>query len=188
MKHCTLLLLTLVWAATLSAQAQAQTDMLSTDSTWTKEVFQFPLSFAPDISFEGTEEARFPKHWADTNSVENWSYVFVWNVQSDSVLTGNVLADNLEKYFNGLMSWEQTNALLVKTDDSAGVSKYTGKVNTLDAFFTQRKMMLLVRVETHYCSQQKRSIAFFRLSPQGFEHEVWHKLMAATLRLPQCVP
>lgn len=184
----TVLLLFCAWVATLSAQAQAQNDMLSTDSTWTKEVFYFPLSFAPDIPLEGAEEARFPKHWADTNSVENWSYVFVWNVQSDSALTERELEDNLQKYFNGLMAWEHTNALLVKTDDSAGVSKYTGKVRTLDAFFTKRKMTLRVRVETRYCRQQKRFVAFFRFSPLGFEHEVWHQLMAATLQLPECVP
>lgn len=44
-----------------SAQSDSTTNLIQTDSSWGKEIFHFPLSFAPSIHYQGIEEARFPK-------------------------------------------------------------------------------------------------------------------------------
>ncbi len=178
----------IAYTAILLAQEPVQIDLLVTDSTWKKEVFQFPLSFAPDIPFEGMEEARFPKRWADTTSTDCWSYVFAWDIKRLSAITERELEDNLQLYFDGLMGWQYTNALLLKTEDVAGFPKYRGKIKTFDAFFSKKTMTLNVLIEVRHCSQRKKSVVLFRFSPQVFEHEIWHKLNGVTLRLPECEP
>lgn len=188
MKKYGILFFLMACTAILLAQEQVQMDLLVTDSTWKKEVFPFPLNFAPDIPFEGIEEARFPKRWADTTHAECWSYVFVWDIKRLSAITERELEDNLQLYFDGLMGWQHTNALLLKTDDVTDFRKYRGKVKTFDAFFSKKTMTLNVLVEVRYCGQRKKSVVLFRFSPRGFEHEIWHKLNAVTLRSPECEP
>ncbi len=186
MKKCIVLFSLLAFVAKLLAQAQP--DILATDSTWKKEVFSFPLSFAPAIPFEGIEEAHFPKRWADSTHAEYWSYVFVWDIKRLSAITERELQDHLQLYFDGLMGCQNTNVLLLKTDSTLGVSKYHGKVKTFDAFFQKKMMTLHVTIEVSYCSQQKRSLALFRFSPQFSEHEIWSQLNAVTLLNPNCNP
>lgn len=186
MKKCGILFFLIAFTSNLFAQAQL--DLLATDSTWKKEVFQFPLSFAPGIPFEGIEEARFPKQWADTTSADCWSYVFAWDIKQQSALTERELEDNLQLYFDGLMGWQHTNAVLLKTDDVADLPKYRGKIKTFDAFFSKKTMTLNALVEVRYCSRRKKSVVVFRFSPQIFEHEIWQKLNAVTLRSPECEP
>lgn len=184
MKKCSILFYLIAFSVNLCAQAEL--DLLATDSTWKKEEFLFPLSFAPEIPFEGIEEARFPKKWADTTNAECWSYVFAWDIKRPSVLTERELEDNLQLYFDGLMGWQHTNALLLKTLDLGETSNYSGKIKTFDAFFSKRTMTLNVSISVRHCNLRERSVVVFRLSPQIFEHEIWQKLNAVTLRAPDC--
>lgn len=180
----------LIFLIGFSANLFGQTpiDLLATDSTWKKEVFKFPLGFAPEIPFEGVEDAGFPKRWADTTSAECWSYVFAWDIKRLSAISERELEDNLQLYFNGLMGWEHTNALILKTDKVAGFSNYIGKIKTFDAFFSKKPMVLNVSIAVRYCSLREQSTVFFRFSPQGFEYEIWHKLNAVTLLSTDCEP
>jgi hypothetical protein len=171
-----------------SAISFAQADLIITDSTWNKEVFPFPLNFAADIPFIGIEEAYFPKHWVDTNSIENWSYVFVWDIQFDTKLTAQLLEDNLQLYFNGLMGYENTIAVFMEQEDKGDSATFKGKIKTIDAFFTKKPMTLHVLVERHYCPVRQKTLIMFRFSPKGFEHEIWQKLNAVALRKPVCGP
>jgi hypothetical protein len=86
------------------------------------------------------------------------------------------------------MGWQHTNALLLKTGETGGLSTFTGKIKTFDAFFSKKPMTLHVTVEVQYCNLEKKSIAIFRFSPQILEHEIWHKLNAVTLLNPTCNP
>lgn len=166
--------------------AQEQHDLLATDSTWNKEVFQFPLNFAPEIPFEGMEEARFPKRWADTTSAECWSYVFVWDIKRTSAITKRELEDNLARYYNGLMKWQHSTVRMTPAKKAGNVSRFTGEIRTLDAFFSKKEMTLFVTVSSQYCSRQKKAQLVFRLSPRAFEHEIWQKLNGVNLLSPDC--
>lgn len=173
-------------AFSINLFAQAQQELLIADSTWKKEVFPFPLVFAPDIPLEGLEEARFPKQWADTTSAECWSYVFAWDIKRPSAITQRELEDNLKLYFDGLMGWQHTNVRLLKIDEGSIFAKFTGEIKTFDAFFSKKEMTLNVTVSCQYCSQQKKSVLVFRFSPENFENEIWHKLNTVSLFSPDC--
>lgn len=72
-----LLTITFLFYSILSfSQEKKDLDILTTDSSWSKEVFHFPLGFAKEIHYEGTEDARFPRGWSKQNHPNFWSYVF----------------------------------------------------------------------------------------------------------------
>jgi hypothetical protein len=45
-----------------------------TPPTWNSEMHFFPLDFAPEISFQGYADVRFPPGWIDTRSDEFCAY------------------------------------------------------------------------------------------------------------------
>lgn len=158
--------------------------ILKTDDSWTREIFTFPLHFAKEISFEGSEEAHFPKGWRDPKSHEFWSYVFAWNVKLTSEISEEIIEYNLQHYFDGLMNVVNKNKDLVlpktiakfkREASQRGVSKFEGTLNIFDAFVTQKDMKLHVRVEEHTCSDNN-SIVFFKFSPKGFDNKIWMDL------------
>ena len=181
-------ILWLLALGTAGLTAQEPVDLLVSDSSWTKEVFQFPLSFAPDIPLEGIEEARFPKGWSDTSSVAHWSYVFAWQIQLQTALTTRELEAYLQQYFNGLMGWQNTQVSLTETAATGNTVEFTGKIETFDAFFTHKPMTLNVMITSQYCGPVKKSTVFFRFSPKGFEHDIWGRLNGVTMLSAGCAP
>ena len=176
MKNILTIILVFSCSILLLGQEKEHLFFLETDSTWRKEMFLFPISFASDINYKGVEDARFPVGWEKEDSPNFWSYAFAWNLENSGEITENDLEVNLQKYFNGLMRWEKTSVQILKKEESNNTAKYTGKVNTLDAFFTKEPMTLNVKVEKIYCEEKKKSILLFRFSPKEFGEEVWQKL------------
>lgn len=163
------------------AQERENFNLLKTDSAWNQEVFQFPISFAPEINFEGFEDARFPKSWGKKDSDEYWSYAFVWSINGAIEITSNSLENYLETYFNGLMNYEHSSVLFIKTDASAKDKKYIGKLKTFDALKAKAMMTLNVTSEYFYCSQSVKTYILFKFSPKYFEHSIWETLDQITL-------
>ncbi len=187
MKNNTIVIILLLHSILIFGQEQEHVDLLETDSTWGKEIFKFPLSFAKEIPYEGIEEARFPKNWAKRDSSDFWSYAFVWSININAAeLTEKELETDLQTYFDGLMRIKEkrdnevfiqsTVALFLEKNDAKESSQYIGKVRTHDAFFDKKPMTLNVLVEKHYCEQQKKTIVLFRFSPKEFGHDIWLKL------------
>jgi len=170
-------------------------NLLETDTTWKKEIFNFPISFAKEINYEGFEEAQFPEGWRKKDSPDFWSYVFAWNINGNVELNENELEINLQIYFDGLMKVvnkdkeiviPKTIAQFRKKVDSNNISSYIGKVEIFDAFVTKEPMTLNVLVEKYYCELKKKSIILFRFSPKDFESDVWLKLKRVKLRDDFC--
>lgn len=176
MKKFLTIALFLFFSIFLFAQEQEHLYFLETDTSWRKELFLFPINFAPDIKYQGVEDARFPVGWEKQDSPNFWSYVFAWNIEHSDVITENDLEADLQKYFNGLMRWDQTSVEILKTTAQNNITNYQGSVNTTDAFFTKKPMTLNVKVEKTYCEQKKKSIIRFQFSPKQFGHSVWQKL------------
>jgi len=160
--------------------------LLKTDKTWTKEVFTFPLNFARDIPYKGTEEAHFPRGWRDIDSPEFWSYAFAWNVNLTTALTKEKLENNLAQYFDGLMRVVNKNKDLVPPKSIAEVkqdgAQFRGTIEIFDAFVTNEVMTLQVVAEREYCPEKQQSILVFKFSPKDFEHEIWDTLKKIKLR------
>jgi hypothetical protein len=122
----------------LFGQDSSHLNLLETDSTWNQEVFQFPIPFAPEIKFDGFEDARFPMFWANKDSTDFWSYVFVWSLNNPVEITSSVLENNIEMYFNGLMNYENSVALFVDGGTNSNTIMYIGKVKTYDALISKK--------------------------------------------------
>lgn len=191
MKHTLITILFIFQAVLLFSQDHEHVDLLETDTAWTKEIFPFPIGFAPDINYEGIEEARFPPGWGKVESPEFWSYVFVWNIKLDRELGERELEENLELYFDGLMHGVNkdtsiivppTTALFLKKDETS----FVGKVRVYDAFRKQKLFVLHVHVEKRVCTQTKKTLVLFRFSPQEFDQEIWKKLKQVKLRAEVC--
>jgi len=167
-------------------QEKSNFNLLQTDSTWNQEVFHFPIPFAPEIKFEGFEDARFPMFWSKKDSTDFWSYVFVWSISNPVEITSGVLENNLEMYFNGLMNYQNTVALFIEKEPSSTANKYIGKLKTLDALVTKANMTLHVTTEHFYCNQSRTTYIVFRFSPQEFGLNIWKKLENIKLRKDFC--
>ncbi|TDQ16247.1 hypothetical protein DFQ04_2359 [Algoriphagus boseongensis] len=160
--------------------------LLSADSTWSKELFQFPISFAPEIKFQGKEVALFPKGWGNSESQVFWSYAFVWEIDAEDQLIKSTLEDNLELYFDGLLSietWQKndptvlkTNAFFEEKNRTKNTSAYLGKIKIFESRYTKKPLTLNVTIEQYFCEQPKKAIILFKFSPKEFDHKTWEKL------------
>jgi len=139
--------------------------LLETDSTWGKEIFEFPIRFAQEIKYKGYEEARFPKGWSNPDTITFWSYAFAWKIEKER----GVYIPN-------------TVALFIDKDKSQMV----GKIRTFDNFRNKRLFTLNVLVEKKYCERTNASLVLFKFSPKEFGHEVWEILDEVKFREGIC--
>jgi hypothetical protein len=77
--------------------------VFSVPPKWTTEEFPFPVSFAPQLPYNGVEVLRFAPGWAATASEEHWSYTFLWRLEGQPVFDAAVLQQNLTDYYTGLL-------------------------------------------------------------------------------------
>ncbi len=186
MKNRILVMVFTMQSMLLFGQDNSNFNLLETDSTWNQEIFHFPIPFAPEIKFEGFEDARFPAFWAYTDSSDFWSYVFVWSISNPMELTTGALESNIEMYFNGLMNYQSSVALFFKKETSDNVTRYVGKLKTFDALVTKMSMTLNVTAEYFNCEKNEKTCIVFRLSPQEFRDDIWNKLEKVKLRMDFC--
>lgn len=198
MKIITVLFLTvfLCQAMSVFGQEEVAIKAITADSTWVRESFQFPLSFAPEIDFQGVEVALFPKGWGKIESPAFWSYAFVWEIDADSLIAKTQLETSLQNYFEGLLgldflrkndpSIQNTNAQLVKKTASVNSIKYEGRIETFDNRIAKRPMTLNVTIEQHYYQESSKAILLFKFSPKQFDHSIWIKLAEVILSEDVC--
>jgi hypothetical protein len=190
-------IITICFSLALMGQENERPDIIRLDSTWGRENFTFPLGFARDIQYQGFEEARFPKGWNDTQSPYFWTYTFAWNIAHDSMLTAQELENDMQYYFDGVMSLEierksdstiaNTSALFLLKESTSNHSAFIGKVQTWDHFTTKKPISLYVEVDQHYCKEQKKVVILFRFSPKKFDHDIWNTMSAITLHDNACL-
>lgn len=190
-RHCTALFI-LLMLLQHSVTAQQDISLIDADSSWGKEVFQFPLSFAPQLKYKGVEEARFPKDWARKDSVMFWSYAFAWQLQTTHALSKAELENNLRFYFDGLMSAVsqlpegKLPATSVLLQQQAQTNSYLkGTVTIYDAFTLKAPLLLHLTIEQQFCTKSKTALLLFRFSPKPPEHFVWQQLN--TMKIPDAV-
>jgi len=191
MKYFSIILL-LFFNITLFAQGEQHLEVFETDSTWIKEIIEFPIGFAQEIKYEGFEDLRFPEGWSKEDSPNFWSYVWAWSINDTEEVTTNDLEKNIQYYFDGLLGLDfykiddkplrKTNAVFIKKTES----QFVGKVKTHDTRYTKKPMTLNVTVETFYCEQENRTIIHFRFSPKPFENTVWDTLAEVKLKSDVC--
>ncbi|WP_347924252.1 hypothetical protein [Pontimicrobium sp. SW4] len=174
------------------SQEKQDLAVFETDSTWIKEIIEFPIGFAQEIKYEGFEDLRFPQGWSKEDSPNFWSYVWAWSIIDTEEVTTNDLEKNIQYYFDGLLGLDfykiddkplrKTNAVFIKKNKS----QFVGKVKTHDTRYTKKPMTLNVTVETSFCEQENKTIIHFRFSPKPFDNPVWDTLAEVKLKKDFC--
>jgi len=181
----------------LTAQHNEEYLLLEADSLWSKETFDIPTRFAPEMTLEGFEDARFPPEWGKPDSDAFWSYVFAWSISEENQIPIKDLEHNLTSYFDGLMNIPKdtiialklpTTTLLVEKSRTKDKIVYYGKIRTFDNFSAQKMMTLYLLAEQYLCASTKRNIIVFRFSPKAFDHSIWQKLNTISLLKGVCAP
>jgi len=161
--------------------AQNPESILKAPDDWKIEIIPFPLSFAPEIKYDGFEDIRFAPGWSDIESEEFWTYHFTWLIENKTELNEQVLEEIFGLYYDGLakavlgekidtINFEKAMCLFVKTDTG-----FTGKIRTFDSFFTKEAIQLNIKVRESICENPYRHLVSFDISPKSFDHQVWKK-------------
>lgn len=188
------ILLFILFSTTLFGQNKEVIDLVITEDSWRQEAFRFPKPFAKEVNFNGVADVRFTKGWGDQTSPLFWSYTFTWKIVLDKPLTEEEIEDNMQLYFDGLMTAvnqdtslvvPNTVALFASHEDQDKIN-YKGKIRLFDAFFS--KDLITLNVNGHYelCSQTGHSIYMFRLSPQDLGHITWEHINKTVLKTDVC--
>ena len=182
MKNTLIIFALFLYSITTVAQEEKSLNILDADSTWIKEIIEFPIGFAQDIKYEGFEDLRFPPGWSKEDGPNFWSYVWAWSINNIEEVTIDELERNIQYYFDGLLGLDfykiddkplrKTNAVFIKKDNS----HYIGKVKTHDTRYTKKPMTLYVQVESHYNKEESNTVLLFRFSPKKFQDDVWSLL------------
>jgi len=197
MAKSTIILISTLFLSVLSySQEEQNLEVFTTDSTWIKEIINFPIGFAQDIKYEGFEDLRFPQGWSKEDSPNFWSYVWAWSINSVEEVTTSDLEKNIQFYFDGLLGLDyykindmkapKTNVVFIKKENTKGNLQFVGKVKTFDTRYTKDPMTLNVHVEHYYCETKKKTIIVFRYSPKPFDDNVWNTLNEVKLRVDAC--
>jgi hypothetical protein len=160
------------------ADAQDSLKLLHAPPGWEHEIFSFPIEFAPHIPYQGFEEVHFTPGWGDTASEDLWSYCFVWSINGDSKVNQRTLKENLEEYYNGLVSRniirrQIDSSKVVPTIAHVNVVKAEVFVATVDMldYMSQRPVKLNINISIKQCKNSKA--VFFAVSPQPASHRIW---------------
>jgi hypothetical protein len=178
-----------------NAQEETYKKLLQVDTSWSVELFKFPISFAPSIEFTGMEEAVFPKEWSNSEHELFWSYGFLWNVNYSDNLSADKFEEYLQTYFDGLMTGvnkdsslvvPKTNALVLNVESNDNNTQlYRTKIRVYDSFFQLEVMNLFGEVQVQTCPEAKKSLILFRFSLKPFDSKVWDTLHQ--LKLPASI-
>ena len=141
---------------------------------WSTEHIPFPISFAPALSFSGTENAYFSPAWGSADSAEYWSYAFIWWLDGVVALDTAVLRADLFTYYDGLVRsniqrrgipYSSTSPTVVSLDSSL-----SGSVSFFD-YMGRKPILLNFRLRLLHCGGHTALLA--NLSPQPFSGGVW---------------
>ncbi|WP_456442220.1 hypothetical protein [Psychroserpens sp.] len=195
MKKSILIIVFLMSSIVTFGQEEKPLGVFESDTTWLKEIIKFPISFAPEIKYEGYEDLRFAKKWRDKTNEDFWCYTFAWHIESHEKQSVDILETSIKLYYDGLMdavnkkkdfTVPKTTVLFIKTDGYENGIDYIGKIYVYDSFNTEDMITLNVRVKVNHCDDKKTSTIVFQLSPQDFNHKIWERFKDVTLKADFC--
>lgn len=155
---------------------------------WAIERFLIPISFAPQISYKGVEDIRFTPGWANEKKDNYWTYAFLWYLDGTVETNEKIIAENLKHYYTGLIQVNTdssrsgdevfipviTSFKKIKTD-RGDKETYSGTIEMRD-YMKRTPITLNAIVHLKYCTQEKKTILFYKLSPKPLTHNVWLSL------------
>jgi len=161
---------------------------LKEPTDWRLEALPIPPTFAPDISWKGTEEIRFAPGMFDTKSDSYFSCVIA--IQIDGVVEPGEagVKEFLEKYYRGLSTSRARRKGTPPDAASMGATitavppgadsfkRYTADVTFFDSFSDGRKVILHVEAQVVPQSTEKKTCVLLQVSPAAKDTEIWKTL------------
>jgi len=190
-----MLIIVLLVSSFVFGQEEKSLGVFESDTTWLSEIIKFPISFAPDIIYEGYEDLRFAKKWRDSSHNDFWCYTFAWHIIGHEVQNVETLEANIKLYYDGIMTAvnkkkdftvPKTTVSFVKSNDNAKDIDYKGTIEVYDSFNTENMLTLNVSVKVFYCENKESTTVVFRLSPQKFGHKIWERFNDVKLKSNLC--
>lgn len=155
---------------------------------WTKEHIPFPIEFAPQIPYQGSEELRFAPGWENVSSEEHWTYAFLWWLSGKPVIDAATLQEYMSQYYTGLLSRNiqkrsipaadviTPKATITKTTTVPGdVATYTGTIIMLD-YLNLIHPVITLNCQIHQKDCNGHPALVFQISPQPLNHSIWQQL------------
>ncbi len=183
-----LMLAVLAAAPPAQPSAQPQSELLpTTPGDWRFERIDFPLSFAPELKYEGFEELRFAPGMFKADSETYFTYIFAMKITSEVVLDAAALQSMLEAYYRGLcravgkdskfeMDLSKISAK-VQTDPAGakGAKPFRATVESFDPFVTGKPLTLNMEMIVVDAAATDHRI-FAAVSPKAVDSPVWKLL------------
>lgn len=174
-------------SAQLSAEEPA-TLKVPAPQGWAGERISLPPSFAKDMKLKGVEMIRFAPGMFDPSSASFFSYVIVFQVEQQPLLTKEVLRQELLAYYRGLAT---AVGKPKKKDLDVGKFRlqlrdaksrrphaigYVGEMNWIEPFRTLEAQTLNLEVDVWNDDSSKRAMVFIAVSPSKQDAEIWQQM------------
>jgi hypothetical protein len=176
----TMLILTLLALSSLPPLRTADELLPETPNNWRYERLEFPLTFAPELDFEGFEELRFAPGMFDPESASHFSYVFAIRIEQDLSVDAAFLEDFLRRYYRGLCAAvAEARELELALDSIAarvvsGEQGFVATIDFLDAFGSGAPLELRAELELHSSARHTELLGL--VSPRPREAAIWSEL------------
>ena len=126
-----------------------------TPEGWRYERIDFPLSFAPELEYEGFEELRFAPGMFAPGADSYFSYALAIRIEGDQRVDGAFAAEFLDTYYRGLARTVAAGRGLDLEGAAFGVevaphpAGFLATVDTVDAFVTGEALRLRFELSVH---------------------------------------
>ncbi len=180
------LLISFLLIFNFSCLAQKDT-LLKLPKNWRYEHLDFPLSFAPDIKYTGTEELRFASGMFDTLSTHYLTYIFVLSINNQIKFTSSEIHHFLSNYYKGLcydvakersLSIDTSKIVItvnkIKNKGKRQSKNYNAQVVFFDVFTSGKKVTLYM--ELAIIKKTKKTYVLALVSPQLKQSKTWQEL------------
>tara|TARA_R110002096_G_scaffold112163_16_gene244495 strand:+ start:1156 stop:1755 length:600 start_codon:yes stop_codon:yes gene_type:complete len=188
--------LLLVLTAASSSNAQQTTEPTFVFDTgqpaWRGERIELPPGFARDLGWNGVEQIRFAPGMFKAEADDFFSYVLVFLLEPGSDVSETGLTRELLTYFKGLSTavmkgkkqTVDTTAFSFTIDkadqvesapaSAKGVTAYTGILDWVEPFATQKKQLL--NFEVHTWEHNGQAVVLSCVSPLERDQALWTEL------------
>ncbi len=158
-----------------------------TPPDWRYERIDFPLSFAPELKYDGFEELGFAPGMFNAKSDTYFTYVFAIKITNDVSIDVKLLKSFLETYYRGLCQTvaEGTDfdidaskiSATVREDhyEAPGSRHFRVILDSYDPFVTGKSLRLHLEMLVVKRNRNDHRI-FAAVSPQPAESPVWKLL------------
>ena len=147
---------------------------------WRFERLDFPLSFAPELTYDGFEELYFAPGMFEPDSDSYFSYVLAMRLEEDVAVDEELLTQLLETYYRGLCralgegrQLERDPAAVVATVHHDG-RVFVSSVEMVDPFVTGEALDLRLELSVRAGARHTELLAL--ASPLPLDAPIWNEL------------